>query len=120
MKITILMAAFAILTGCATDRPQIHNPSDAIAKTASEIESVATEVQRACGNTEPGGECLPLSPISTADKDALRDRLQDAQDALVLANSALVAHDMADVDSRLKQAEIILLLIRNELARRVQ
>lgn len=114
----ILLTLFLVLvTGCATvERPEVDSLSDAIATKASEIESVATQVHILCGNTEPGGDCLPGAVLDTDTKNDLRDRLQEAQDIIVLANTVLAVNDEVGAQGRLLQVESILRLIREELS----
>lgn len=121
--ILALFLAVAMMAGCAwsgVQRPAIHSTSDAIVVTAADIESVSDQVREACGNTEPGGQCVPGSLISTSQKASWKDRLQEAQNSLVLANRALAVADNSTADTRLAAAESILRIVRAELAQRVQ
>lgn len=114
----VLLAAL-MLSGCESlgiARPSVDSPSDAVVVAAANITTVATEVHRACGNEEPGGPCLPGALIDTETKDEMRDRLQEALDALVLANRLLDANDEAGAGDKLEEIGFMLSLIREELA----
>lgn len=116
--ILALIIASTLFAGCGTQRPKIDSISDGIIVTAADIESIATEVKRLCGNTAPGGACAPGSSISTASKERLKVRLQTAQDALTTANRMLAAGDSAGAKDRLGQVELVLAILREELQRR--
>ena len=68
----VLAVLLATLIGCVTPRPEIDSVSDAIVVTAADVETAAQQVQRACGNLEPNGDCRIGAPIDTATKNRLQ------------------------------------------------
>lgn len=116
----IALIGVSLLGGCGTARPQVDSVSDAIIVTATDIEIAASQVRELCGNTEPGGPCLPGALISTDTKNRLKDQLQSGLDAVSLANRSLAANNAAEAGTKLDQAEAILRVIQAELARRAQ
>lgn len=116
--LVLLMIVFAITaSGCAS-RPEVKNIEDAIALTSADITSVATQIKALCGNIEPGGDCDPDALIDTDTKLEFKNRLQEAQDALVLANEAVNARDQFEANDKLGQAEGILRTLRSAIASR--
>lgn len=108
--------ALAMFSGCASQRPGVDSVSDAIVVTAADIETIAQQVRRACGHTTPGGRCVPGALIDTDTKNDLARRLQDALDAVKLANVALINDEAIEADNKLARARTILMLVRGILA----
>jgi hypothetical protein len=119
MKLLPLIA-LVLLIGCVTPRPQTDNVADAILVTSADIESAAQTVKTLCGNLEPGGPCMPGAAISTETKESLKIRLQEAQNAVVLADRLLENGLPIDAASKLALAESIIIILQAELARRAQ
>lgn len=124
MKNFLLAVLLSVMTaGCGifdgvVDRPEVDSMADAIAVSAADITSLATEVHALCGNLEPGGPCLDGALISTEAKEQMREQLQEAQDALVLANTALNVNDGVAAGDYLTQVETLLTFLRDELEKR--
>ena len=120
---TILYAALLALTitfsaGCATQRPEVNSLSDAIVVTSADIESLATELRRMCGNTVAGGPCRSGSLVSTTSKNHLAGQLRTALEAVKTANLALIQDEAIDAENHLARAHSILVLVREEVDRR--
>jgi len=111
-----LFLTFLMMSGCASQRPEVRNLSDAIAVTSADIETAAQQVRRACGHTVPGGRCVPGALINTDMKNDLAQRLQDALDGVKLADLALDNDEILEADDRLNRARNILQLVRDSLA----
>ena len=111
------LLACLMLSGCATQRPQIDSMADAIAVTAADVETVAQTVKSLCRNERPGGPCAAGAPISTDQKESLKNGLQDVLDGLSLANLALATGDEAGARGGLARTEAILAVLRAELVR---
>ena len=114
--LAILLACFA-LSGCGTQRPQIDSISDAIAVTAADVETAAQTVKSLCRNERPGGPCAAGAPISTDQKESLKNGLQDVLDGLSLANLAVATGNDAEARGGLARTEAILAVLRAELIR---
>lgn len=111
------LLACLMLSGCGTPRPQIDSISDAIAVTAADVETAAQTVKSLCRNDRPGGPCAFGAPLSTEQKESLKNGLQDILDGLSLANLAVANGDNAEANSRLARTEAILAVLRAELIR---
>jgi len=112
-----LLIAALVLSGCQTPRPKIDSIGDAIVVTAADIETVAQTVRELCGNTAPDGPCLASAVIDTGKKNQLKDTLSRALASLRLANQAYEADEAVEAEDRLTRAQLLLTLIREELAR---
>ena len=109
--------AMAMLSGCGIVRPDIDSTADAIAVTAADVETAAQTVSHLCLNVVPGGDCAEGAPISTGQKESLKNGLQDVLDGLSLANLALATQDNSGASSQLARTRALLSVLQAELAR---
>lgn len=114
-----LLLAFVII-GCGTPVPRADSIEDAIVVTSANIETAADQLQDLCGNTVPRGQCRAGALVDTDTKERLRLQLQEALDAVRLANLAVSNDDNHDASDSLGRAQALLTLVRSELARREQ
>ena len=111
------LMALLMLSGCGVQRPQVDSVADGIAVTAADVETAAQTVKRLCRNTQPSGPCGPGALISTAQKDSLKNGLQDVLDGLSIANLALATNDYGKAMDGLARTQAILAVLSAELAR---
>lgn len=71
-----LLTAGVLLTAIGCAGSSINNT---VGQTYIAIEAAANTAKLECGNTVPGGPCLPTSAISTKQKDEIKDSLQIAK-----------------------------------------
>lgn len=100
-----------LVVGC-----QNMNVGDAIGAGNLAITTTAQTITAECGNTQPGGECLPGRMITTLEKEQFKERLSEATQALDDAENAYSAGRNAT--RFLNAANAILSSIKVSLARR--
>ncbi len=115
--IVAILLTCLMLSGCGMQRPQVDSVADAIAVTAADVETAAQTVKSLCRNIEPGGPCADSAIISTAQKESLKNGLQDVLDGLSLANLAVANGDLVGAGDGLARTQAILAVLSAELAR---
>ena len=115
----VLLLSFMVVTlfgmsGCTP--AQARSINEGIDQGYAAISAIAEETAIMCGHTVQGGPCAPGAAISTAQKNDVRDRLQQAYDGLTTANTLASSGELTQANSKLEQATAILTVVRALLA----
>lgn len=74
-RLAALILTAVLAFGCAGQPAGVN---DSIGAANVLLTGLAKATLTACGNTEPGGDCLPSAPIDRADVDNIKIRLVEA------------------------------------------
>jgi type IV pilus biogenesis protein CpaD/CtpE len=108
MKKLVVVAAL-LLAGCTS------NPADMLGTAYITADTLVVTAHQLCRNEEPGGPCAPDAVLTTAQKDKIRDRMQEVASLLTEARSLLaIGQEAAAMDS-LTRARFLLRLVENIL-----
>ena len=115
MRAFIAGAVLLMITGCAMFGPAPTNFPDAMGAAALSVKTLAQTVNQECGALTPGGPCRATSLIDQGDVGSMMDDLQRAKDTITQANALYNQGNLADAESSLESAQLILRTLRTAL-----